>query len=130
MSEAIRTRTLQALRTAAQFDLPWESLARVMTATPDLLPRPERVAVLTGMSADGFRVQPVTGAARWTISQADDFSPITFTWSGTLASGGLSPAQNVSFNYVGSAPRPFGATFPCVPGDAAIATLILNVTAL
>jgi hypothetical protein len=48
MSEAIRTRTLQALRTAAQFDIPWESLARVMTATTDLLPRPERVAEVEG----------------------------------------------------------------------------------
>lgn len=86
--------------------------------------------VLTGMSADGFRVQPVTPPAGWTVSQTDSFSPITFTWSGTLDPGGLSNAQNVSFNYVGSAPRPFSATFPCVPGDAAISPLILNVTAL
>lgn len=44
MAATIRARTLQALRTAAQFDIPPESLARVLTATPDLLPRPERVA--------------------------------------------------------------------------------------
>jgi hypothetical protein len=86
--------------------------------------------VLTGMSADGFRVQPVTPPAGWTVSQTETFSPITFTWSGTLASGGVSVAQNVSFNYVGSVPRPFSATFPCVSSDAAIATLTLSVTAL
>ena len=44
MAATIRSRTLQALRTAAQFDIPPESLARVLTATPDLLFRPERVA--------------------------------------------------------------------------------------
>jgi hypothetical protein len=85
--------------------------------------------VMTGMSADGFKVQPLT-AAGWTITQTDDFSPITFTWSGTLASGGVSVAQNASFNYVGSASRPFTAAFPCVPGDASITALTLSVTAL
>lgn len=44
MSEAIRARTLQALRTATQFDIPPESLANAMIATPDLLSRPEQVA--------------------------------------------------------------------------------------
>lgn len=86
--------------------------------------------VLTGMSPDGFRVQPVSAAAGWSIDQATTFSPILFTWSGTLAAGGLSATQNASFNYAGSAPRPFSATFPCVPSDPDMDTLVLNVTAL
>ncbi len=43
MAEAIRAKTLQALRAAAQFDIPPEALADVLTATPYLLARPELV---------------------------------------------------------------------------------------
>jgi hypothetical protein len=85
--------------------------------------------VLTGMSADGFRVEPLPPAAGWTISETGTYNPITFTWSGELAPGAWGTPQNASFNYKGPKPRPFSATFPCVPTDAAIPTLILNVTA-
>ncbi|VXB71173.1 hypothetical protein [Pseudoclavibacter sp. 8L] len=66
MSEAIRARTLQALRAAAQFDIPPESLARVMAATPDLLSRPERVAEIEG-HIRAIRLEGVTIPvhARW-----------------------------------------------------------------
>lgn len=43
MAEAIRAKTLQALRAAAQFDIRPEALADVLTATPHLLARPELV---------------------------------------------------------------------------------------
>lgn len=48
MADAVRVRTLQALRDATQFDISPEALAAVLTATPDLLARPERVAEVEG----------------------------------------------------------------------------------
>lgn len=48
MADAIRARTLQALRAAAQFDIPPEALADVLTATPDALARPQLVAAMEG----------------------------------------------------------------------------------
>lgn len=43
MADALRARTLQALRDATQYDISPGALAGVSTATPDLLARPERV---------------------------------------------------------------------------------------
>lgn len=60
MAPTIRVLTLQALRAAAQFDIPPESLASVLTATPDLLSRPERIAEIEGhvrsLLADGVAI--------------------------------------------------------------------------
>lgn len=66
MSEAIRARTLRALRTAAQFDIPPESLASAMTAAPELLSRPEKVAELEGhIRAALLEGIPLPAHARW-----------------------------------------------------------------
>jgi hypothetical protein len=86
--------------------------------------------VLTGMSADGFRAEPLPPRTEWTVSETGPFGPITFTWSGTLAPDAVGTAQNVTFNYAGSAPRPVSATFECTSGDAVLSSLTLVVNAL
>lgn len=48
MTDAVRARTLQALRDATQFEISPEALAGALSATPDLLARPERVAEVEG----------------------------------------------------------------------------------